>query len=319
MKKTLMTAALAALLSAGAQAASWPSDKPIRIVHGFSSAAATQMLAQEIAERLHAETGATVYVEPRPGAGGNIGADIVAKAAPDGYTLYVATSATQAINPLIYRKLPFDTQKDFAPITILGDVPNVLIVNKDMPVKTVADFVALAKAKPGQLHYGSSGNGTSMHLAAEQFKMVAGADLQHIPYRSSGTAVTDLMGGQIQAMFHQVPAVIGMIQGKSLKALAVTTRDRVAALPDVPTVAETYPGFESMTWYGLFAPAGTPAPVIDRVNRVVTEALKGDLGKKLLETGITPRPSTPEQTAEAVARDSAHWRVIVDRVGVRLD
>src|SRR5690606_18117640 len=246
---------------------------------GFSAAAATQMLAQDIAEQLHAKVGATVYVEPRPGAGGNIGADVVAKSAPDGYTLYVATSATQAINPLIYRKLPFDTQKDFAPISILGDVPNVLIVNKNLPVNTLADFVALAKSQPGKLHYGSSGNGTSMHLAAEQFKMTADVDIQHIPYRSSGTAVTDLMGGQIDAMFHQVPAVIGMIQSQNLKALAVTTRERVAALPDVPTVAETYPGFESMTWYGLFAPAGTPPAVIQQVNQVVTDALKGELGK----------------------------------------
>lgn len=319
MKRALIMGVLGVLMSSPVLAASWPTEKPIRIVHGFSAAAATQMLAQEIAEQLHAKTGATVYVEPRPGAGGNIGADVVAKSAPDGYTLYVATSATQAINPLIYRKLPFDTQKDFAPISILGDVPNVLIVNKNLPVNTLADFVALAKSQPGKLHYGSSGNGTSMHLAAEQFKMTADVDIQHVPYRSSGTAVTDLMGGQIDAMFHQVPAVIGMIQSQNLKALAVTTRERVAALPDVPTVAETYPGFESMTWYGLFAPAGTPEAVVQQVNEVVTTALKGDLGKKLLAIGITPRPSSPEQTAAAVSSDSAHWKVVVDRVGVHLD
>ncbi|AUL14820.1 tripartite tricarboxylate transporter substrate binding protein [Bordetella bronchiseptica] len=319
MKKTLAAALLAAFASAAASAAQWPADKPVRIVHGFSSAAATQVLAQEIAERLHAETGASVYVEPRPGAGGNIGADVVAKAPPDGYTLYVATSATQAINPLIYSKLPFDTQKDFAPITLLGDIPNVLIVNKDLPVKTLADFVALAKSRPGQLHYGSSGNGTSMHLAAEQFKMAAGVDVQHVPYRSSGTAVTDLMGGQIQAMFHQVPAVIGMIRSNSFATLAVTTRERVPALPDVPAISETYPGFESLTWYGLFAPAGTPAPIIARVNQIVTTALQGGLGAKLREIGITPRPTTPQQAAQAVIDDTRHWRAIVERVGVRLD
>ncbi|OZI51398.1 Bug family tripartite tricarboxylate transporter substrate binding protein [Bordetella genomosp. 4] len=319
MKKTLIMGALGVLMSFPVMAASWPTEKTIRIVHGFSAAAATQMLAQDIAEQLHAKVGATVYVEPRPGAGGNIGADVVAKSAPDGYTLYVATSATQAINPLIYRKLPFDTQKDFAPISILGDVPNVLIVNKNLPVNTLADFVALAKSQPGKLHYGSSGNGTSMHLAAEQFKMTAGVDIQHVPYRSSGTAVTDLMGGQIDAMFHQVPAVIGMIQSQNLKALAVTTRERVEALPDVPTVGETYPGFESMTWYGLFAPAGTPEAIVQQVNQVVTAALKGDLGRKLLAIGITPRPSSPEQTAAAVSSDSAHWKVVVDRVGVHLD
>jgi len=327
MKRTLIAgilAALAAGMSAAftptsAQSLSWPNEKPIRIVHGFSTAASTQMLALEIGERLKAETGASYYVESRPGASGNIGAQTVAHASPDGYTLYVATSAQQAINPLLYHNLTFDTQKDFDPITLLGNIPNVLIVNKDLPVETLTDFIALAKSKPGELRYGSSGIGASTHLAGAQFGMVADVDILHVPYRLSGTAVTDLMAGHIDAMFHQVPTVLGMIRSNTFTTLAVTTRERVNVLPDIPTVAETYPGFQSVTWYGLFAPAGTPDVIIQRVNQVITTALKGELGEKLQEMGITPRPTTPEQAGAAVIEQLEYWRPIVERLGVRLD
>ncbi|WP_420998160.1 Bug family tripartite tricarboxylate transporter substrate binding protein [Cupriavidus sp. 30B13] len=319
--KTLAALLLVPLLCGPALAAgdAWPA-KPIRILHGFSPAAATHYLAQQIGERITAETGMAVIVEPRPGAGGNIGTDAAAKSPADGYTFYLGTAGTHAINASLYRKLPFDPVKDFAPVTLLADIPNVLIVNNNLPVNSLKDYVELARRKPGTVHFGSSGNGTSMHLAGEQFKRVAGIDIVHVPYRQSSAAVSDLMGGQIESMFHQVPAVYTLIKAGSVKALAVTTRRRVAALPDVPTVAESgYPGFESDTWYALFAPAGTPRPIVERVNHIVTTALKGELGAKLEALGMTPRPSTPEELAAAITRDTAMWRVIVERVGARLD
>ena len=211
-------------------------------------------------------------------------------------------------------------QKDFAPVTLLGDVPNVLIVNNNVPAKTVQEFIALAKAQPGKLNYGSSGNGTSMHLAGEQFKAVTKLDIVHIPYRGSPPATADLIAGQIQAMFHQVPAIIGQIREGQVRALGVTTKERVKALPDVPAIAEAgVPGFASSTWYGLFAPAGTPQPIIDRVNGIVVAAIKGDVGKKMENSGIVPWASTPQEFAKVIDADIKRWREVVERTGTKLD
>ncbi len=249
-----------------------------------------------------------------------IGTEYAAKAPADGYTLLLGTAGTHAINPSLYSKLPYHASRDFEPITLLADLPNVLIVPKNSPYNSVRDVIAAAKAQPGKLNYGSSGNGTSMHLAGEQFKAAAGTDITHVPFKESAHALTALMGGEIQLTFHQLSAVLQQIKAGNVKALAVTSGQRVSALPDVPTVAEGgLPGFESVTWFAMFAPAKTPKPVIDRINQAVTAALRGDLGKKIVANGSSPRPSTPAELATAITKDQAQWKAVIDKAGVRVD
>lgn len=317
----LRGALLAATLFAlpGWAADPWPA-KPVRILHGFSPGAATQTLAQEVGEVLAKSVNANFFVEAKPGAGGNLGSDAVAKSPPDGSTLLVGTSGSHAINATLYKKLTFDPQKDFTPITLLADMPNVLLVARDSPFKSMRDLVEAAKRKPGELNYGSSGNGTSMHLAGEQFKFATGTDILHVPFKESAHALTALIGGQLQLTFHQLPAVMGHIKAGTVRALAVTSGKRVDVIPDVPTVAESgYPGFESVTWYGLFAPAGLPADIVSRINAPVTAALRGDLGRKLIGLGMTPRPSTPAELAQTVATDTGRWKQVIERVGAKVD
>src|SRR5882672_840232 len=266
---TFVGAVLAAAVTPAAAQQDWP-NRPLRIVEGFPAGSGVDIVARLVADALTRSLGQSVIVDPHTGAGGNIGSELAAKAPPDGYTLYLGTAGTHAINPALYSSLPFDPQKDFAPITLLADVPNILILNQKVPAKTLQEFLALVRANPGKINYGSSGNGTSMHLAGEQFKAFASVNMTHIPYRGSPQATTDLLGGQIQAMFHQVPAVIDQLKAGSFTIIGVTTATRVAALPDVPTLAEAgLPGFESSTWYGLFATGGTPAPIVERLNREV--------------------------------------------------
>lgn len=320
MKHMWKSIVVAAVMAAPATAfAVWPS-KPIRIIHAFSPGAATQMLSQEVGESLAKAYGAKFFVEAKPGAGGNIGTDVAAKAAPDGYTLLVGTAGTHAINTSLYRSLSFNATKDFEPITLLADLPNVLIVNKTSPFNTMQELVAYAKANPKSLNFGSSGNGTSMHLAGEQFKFATSIDIVHVPFKESAHALTALLGDHIQLTFHQLAAVIEQIKAGTVKALAVTSKQRVAALPNVPTVAESgFPGFESVTWYGLFAPAKTPKPILDKVNQAVTASLNGELGKKLLASGAPPRPSTSAELSDAITKDTASWKIVIDRVGAKLD
>ena len=316
----LTAAAFAVGAAQTAHAQAWTPNKPIKIVQGFPAGAGTHIVAQWVAEPLSKELGQNVLVEPRTGAGGNVGSEYVAKAPADGYTLYLGTAGTHAINASLYRNLPFDVQKDFAPITLLGDVPNILIVNNNVPAKTVKEFMDLASKQPGKLNYGSSGNGTSMHLAGEQFKAASKLDLVHVPYRGSPAATADLIAGQIQAMFHQVPTVIGQIREGQVRPLGVTTKTRVKALPDVPTIAEAgLPGFETSTWYGLFAPAGTPQPIIDRINQIVVTAIKGEFGQRMEASGVVPWPSTPQEFAQVIDRDIKRWRDVVERTGTKLD
>ncbi|MCU4119039.1 Bug family tripartite tricarboxylate transporter substrate binding protein [Variovorax sp. N23] len=318
-RRTLLAMAAAVPTGLWAQSPQWPS-KPIRIVHGFSAAAATDTFARGVGELITAATKQACFVESKPGAGGVIGTEFVAKAAPDGYILYLGTAGTNAINASLYKKLPYDILKDFAPITNMGDIPNVLVVNKDLPVKDTKSFIDYLKGKAGELNYGTSGNGTSMHLAAEQFMNVSGTKMIHVPYRQSSAAVTDLMGGQIQLMFHQVPAVLELIKSGQIRALAVTSKSRVSVLPEVPTVAEAgYPGFESITWYALFAPAGTPADIINKINSIVTDGLRKDFGKRLADLGVVVRPSTPEELKQTVVKDSDYWGKIVRRLNITLD
>ena len=303
---------------AAAPAQTFP-EKPIRVVLGFPAGSGNDVIMRMIQEPLSRSLGQSIVIEPRTGAGGNVGAEYVKNAPPDGYTLFFATAGTHAINATLYRNLPFDPIKDFAPVALLCDVPNILIVNNDVPVKTMQEFIALAKAQPGKVNYGSSGNGSSMHLTGAQFQAATKVDIVHVPYRGSPAATADLLGGQIQAMFHQVPTVIGQVKQGQFRPLAVSSAQRLPALPEVPTMAESgLPGFQSTTWYGIVAPAGTPQPIIDRLNKAINEALRSEK-EKLEASGVTVLIATPQEMAKTMEKDIAHWRTIVTASGARLD
>jgi len=283
MPRRLVVAALAAILSIGAVHAQdgYPS-RPIRLIVPFAAGGGTDTLSRIFGQVLSEQLKGTVVVENVGGAGGSIGTTQAAKAAPDGYTLVTATPSI-AINPHIQKNVPYNVLRDFAPVVQVTTSPAVLVVNKDLPVKSVADLIALAHAKPGSISYGSAGIGSFAFLAAELFKAMAGVDLTHIPYRGTGPALIDLIGGRIQVEFENAPAVLGQIRSGELKAIAVGTAKRSAILPELPTIAETVPGYESSSWFGLLAPAGTPRPVIERLNAAINKALDDEAIRKRLD------------------------------------
>jgi tripartite-type tricarboxylate transporter receptor subunit TctC len=266
-----------ALLAAGAlglvplaHAQSGYPGKPVRLVVPFPAGGTTDILARAVAQKLSEAWGQSVVVDNRPGAGGNIGSELVARAAPDGYTLLMGTVGTHAINASLYSKMPYDHVKDFAPVILVAGVPNVLVVNPSVPVNSVPELIAYLKANPGKVNFASSGSGTSIHLSGELFKVMTGVQMTHVPYKGSAPALTDLVGGQVQLMFDNLPSSLAFIKAGKLRALAVTSAARAAALPDVPTIAESgVPGFEASSWVGVLAPTGTPPDVIARINAEV--------------------------------------------------
>src|SRR5512144_2335881 len=281
------------LLVAGFAAGAWAQDyptKPIRIVVPFPPGGATDLLARAVAQRLTEKWGQAVLVDNRPGAGGNIGSELVAKSAPDGYTLEMGTVGTHSINASLYAKMPYDHVKDFVPIILVAGVPNVLVVNPALPVNSVQELVAYAKANPGKLNFASSGNGTSIHLSGELFKVMAGVQMTHVPYKGSAPALQDLIGGQVQLMFDNLPPSLPQIKAGKLRALAVTTATRSPALPDLPTIAESgLPGFEASSWFGIVAPAGTPPAIVAKLNAEVAKWLASpEAQEKLLALGANP-------------------------------
>lgn len=308
------------LALAQAQLAAYPS-KPIRLVVPFTPGGSTDILARAIGQELTRAWGQSVIIDNVPGAGGAIGADKVAKSPADGYTLLMGHIGTLAVNPSLYPKLPYNPVKDFAPVAWVARVPNVLVVNPAVPAKTLKELVALAKARPGQLNYGSGGNGSAANLATEYFKLQTGTSLLHIPYRGTAPAVTDLMGGQIQLLFTGAPAVIGQLKNGQLRALAVSSPQRLDALPDVPTVAESgYPGFEADQWYGVVAPAGTPDAIIRRLNAQINLALKSDeLRNRLTAEGAVATPGTPEAFGQLILAEIARWKPVISSGRVKAD
>jgi tripartite-type tricarboxylate transporter receptor subunit TctC len=283
--RRLVVAALAVVVSvaaAHAQDGGYPS-RPIRLIVPFAAGGGTDTLSRIFAQVLSEQLKGTVVVENVGGAGGSIGTTQAAKAAPDGYTLVTATPSI-AINPHIQKNVPYNVLRDFAPVVQITTSPAVLITNKDFPAKSVADLIALARAKPGSISYGSAGTGSFAFLAAELFKAMAGVDLLHIPYRGTGPALIDLIGGRIQVEFENAPAVLGQIRSGELKAIAVGTATRSAILPELPTIAETVTGYESSSWFGVLAPVATPRPVIERLNAAVNKALDDEAIRKRLDT-----------------------------------
>jgi tripartite-type tricarboxylate transporter receptor subunit TctC len=309
----------AGLAVAGASWAQAYPTKPIRFIAPFAAGGALDTLTRTIAGRMQESWGQPVVVENRTGAGGNIGADLVAKAAPDGYTLVMGTIATHAINVSLYEKMPYDAVKDFAPVTIAASINNSLSVHPSVPAKNVAELIAYAKASPGRLTFGSAGSGTSQHLAGELFKTMAGVDMVHIPYKGGGPALADFFGGQVDVFVAIVSTVVPHVQGGKARALAVTGYKRAAALPDVPTVAESgFPGFESTNWYCLVGPPNLPRPIVDRWTREVVAVLNEPaIRQALVDRGIDPAPSSPAELAAYLKSESDKWAKVAKATGLQ--
>ena len=314
-----MVAASALALGTAAQAQEFP-DRPITLVVPFAAGGSTDVVARIIGQKMSDELGQQIVVENVAGAGGNLGADRVARAEADGYTILMGTVATHALNPLILKTKPYDPEKDFAPVSLLVLVPNVLVVNPELPAKNVAELVALLKAAPDQYSYASSGNGTPLHLSGELFKKMAGVSMQHVPYKGSGPALNDVIGNQVPIMFDNLPSSSGHMKSGTLRALGVTTKERAPSFPDVPTIAETIPGYETYTWNALFAPAGTPKEAIDRLNAAAKTALADPaVAERMKEFSATIVASTPEELATHVTAELAKWGPIVKDANVQLD
>ena len=310
-----LTAVVLAAAGGMAMAQAYPS-KPVTLVVPFPPGGGTDTGARILAEQLGKRWGQTVVVENKGGAAGQIGADVVAKAKPDGYTLLLGNIGTQAINPSLYARMPYDPDKAFAPISMVAELPLAMMINPQVPAKTPTEFIALARNKPGQLTYSSSGAGGGPHLAAELFKRDSNTFILHVPYRGGGPAVADLLAGHVQLSFMTVLEASGHIKAGKLRALAVTSDKRVAALPDVPTLAESgLPGFNSISWIGLLAPAGTPAEVVEKISADVRAVVADDAVKaRITGLGGVPLANTPQQFAAQIAHDRARYaKVIADR------
>ena len=323
MIKTSKALLLASTIAAGllalpsAQAQGFPS-KPIRIVVTFPAGGAPDTLARLFAEK--AQFGQTIVIDNVPGAGGNIGADKVAKSPPDGHTLVMGTVGTHSINGALYSKMSYDMVKDFSPVALVASAPNLLVVNNDLPVKNVAELIAYMKANPNKLSFGSPGIGTSVHVSGELFKSLTGTSMQHVPYKGRQFAIPDLIGGQIQLMFDNMPSALPLAKEGKIRALAQTTAKRSPAAPDVPTVAETVPGFEATTWFAMFAPAGTPRDVVMRINAEMQRVFKlPDVMDKLKALGLEPQVGSPEDLARYQAAEIIKWAKVVKDSGAKAE
>ena len=301
-------------------AQTWPA-KPIKWIVPFAPGGTTDILARTIGEKLTAALGQPVIVENKPGAGGGVGADFTAKALADGYTIMGGTISTHAINASLYKGLPYDPVKDFVPITLIARVPNMLVVNPDIPAKNVTELITLLKANPGKYSFASSGNGTSQHLSGELFKSMAGVDMQHIPYKGSPPALQDVVGGQVAMTFDNITTAWPLAKGGKLRALAVTTAKRSAVAPDVPTLSESgLAGYEVGSWQGVFAPAGTPPAIVKRLNAEIVKIINmPDVKEKLIALGAEPVGNASEEFAALVKTEVVKWAEVVKKSGAKVD
>lgn len=312
-RRLCLALAIGAAVPAAAIAQDYPT-KPVRIVVGYSPGGTTDIIARILAHRMTTTLGQPVLVENRGGASGNIGTSLVARAPNDGLTLLLGTAGTMTINPSIYANLPFDAIKDFRPVSLIATLPNLMVVNPKVPAKTVQEFVAWAKSQPDNVFFASSGSGNTPHMTAELFNLATGLKMRHVPYRGSGPALTDLIGGQgVQVMFDNMPSAIGHVRNGSLRAIAVTGPKRADSEPTIPTVSESgYPDFNVVTWFGLYAPAGTPDAIVQRLNREVADAVRDpEIRQKLIDLGADPESNTPAEFSALMKTDTARWAKVV--------
>ena len=300
-----------------ASAQAWPA-KPMRIVIAQAPGSATDVISRVVANPLSASLGQPIVIDARPGAGGALGTEVAARSAPDGYTLFMANNSTHGSNPAVYAKLPYDAIKDFAPISFVASVPYVLVVDPALPVKTVQEFIALAKAKPGKMNYASAGNGSTHHFCGELLKAMTGIDIQHIPYKGSGPGIAGLLGGEVSMMFSNVADIGSQIRAGKVRALAVTVQKRATLLPDVPTMREAgLPDFEITSWFGLVAPAATPSAIIGRLNAETVKVLgRADVKATLAAQGLEVAPSSPGQFAAHIKSEIARFTKIATAAGI---
>ena len=307
-----------AIIAGAASAADYPT-KPIKLVVAWSPGGTTDILARIIAQGLSEKLGETVLVENKPGGGNNIGTEYVIRSAPDGYTLNM-TNPANAINATLYKNLPFNFINDTVPVAGVVRTPNVMVITGALPVKTVAEFIAYCKANPTTVNMASSGSGSSIHLSGELFKIMTGCKMAHIPYKGAGPALNDLIAGQVQVMFDNLPSSAGFIKDGRIRALAVTTSVREASLPNVPTVAETVTGYEASAWFGISAPKGTPRDIVEKLNTAVNQLLaESKIQKRLSELGGTPIPGTPEDFGKLISNDTQKWERVVKSSGATVD
>ena len=317
---SLVAATAIAALPGIALAQAWPS-KPITYIVPFPPGGTTDVLARILGQKLGAALGTTIVVENKPGAGGNVGSEFVAKAAPDGYTIMGGTISSHSINVSLYPKLPYDPVTSFQPITLIGTNPNILVVNASSPYKSVQDITAALKAKPGSLSYASAGNGTSQHLSSELYKYMAGVDMVHIPYKGSGPAIQDVMGGQVPMMFDTSVVAGPHIESGRLRALAVTSAKRAAVFPNVPTMAESgVPGYDVVSWQAVFAPAGTPRPIVDRLHAEIAKILQEpEVRDRLAKLGLDPSGMTPAELSAFQKAEIEKWAKVIKAANIKID
>jgi len=302
-----------------AVAAEYP-DHPVRMIVPFTPAGATDMLARLVGERLGAKLGQSVVIDNRAGAGGNVGAEIAARAAPDGYTLLMGPASIYAISATLYPRLGYDLAKDLTPVSLVANVPHVLLVNNDLPVKSVPELIQFAKKKPGELNIASQGSGTVSHLEAELLKHMAGIEMLHVPYRGSAPAILDLIGGRVHVMFDSIASALPHIRAGKLRAIAVASNTRSSLLPNMPTVAESLPGYSAHSWLGIFVPAGTPQSIVQRLQRDLVAAIdEPKTQARLVEAGFEPKSSTQEDFAKLVRDEMEKWRPVVKMSGATPD
>lgn len=320
MKRSTLiwVAVLASLVTGPVAAQNYPS-RPIRWIVTYPPGGPTDAVARAVGAKLTEAWGQQIVIDNRAGAAGIIGTDLAAKAVPDGYTLLFGTSAGLTINPALSSKLPYDPVRDFAPVSLLVLNPQILVLNNSVPANSVKELIAYAKARPGQLNYASVGQGSPNHLGMELLKALGGIDMVHVPYKGTGPAITDLLGGQVQLMFNSMPSVLPLVKSGKLKGIAVGSAQRSPAVPDIPTVAEAgVPGFENVTWYGMFAPAKTPRDIVLKLNREVVKILaQPEMAQRLANQGAEPRSSSPEELAKFMQVESVRWKKVIQAAGMK--
>jgi len=316
-QRTSLLAALLCLVASSVTAQNYPS-RPIRLLVPYPAGGPVDIMGRLTAQKLTEQLGVQLVVDNRAGANGNIAGDIVARSNPDGYTLLMGANGVIAVNPGLYRKMPFDPQKDLAPISLIGTGALMMVVTPSVPVRSVAEFIALAKSKPGGVNFASSGSGSTAHLCSELLKSMAGIDIVHVPYKGSAPALNDVIGGQVQMLITGVSSAIGHTRSGKLRALGVTSAKRLPALPDVPAIAETVRGYEVLTWYGVFAPVGTPAAIVQRLHgAIVTGMASRDMQEKMTALGADAVTNSPKEFAALVRDEIAKWGQVLRTAGIR--